>query len=114
MASMNPPMRTGEVPLEHASVIQLASTLAYKVLTHPTTIKASILIAVLVALLYAKLNKQKSIRGKTIVLTGAGNGLGRAQALELAKQGCKVIIWDIDAKGLQETAEIVKGKYPNA
>lgn len=36
-------------------------------------------------------------------VTGAGNGLGRAIALELAKIGCHVAVVDIDLGGAEET-----------
>lgn len=106
--------RTNEIPLEHASIPALAVTLLQKVLLHPTTIKLSIIAAVLSLYLYSKFSQKKSLRGKTVVLTGAGNGLGRCLAFELAKEGCKVIIWDIDQEGLKKTAELVKEKYPQA
>lgn len=109
-----PPMRTAELPLEHASIVQLATTLVSRIAFHPTTLKVSLVVALVAAYLYVKFNQKKEIRGKTIVLTGAGNGLGRALALELAKQGCKAIIWDIDAEGLKKTVEVVKAKYPSA
>ena len=33
--------------------------------------------------------------GKVAIVTGAGNGLGRSHALELAKRGAKVVINDL-------------------
>ena len=106
--------RSGEVPVEHATISNLLSSLLKKILFHPTTIKASLLAGILALALYAKLNRVKTIQGKTVVVTGAGNGLGRAIAMELAKRKCKVIIWDIDQDGLNKTAELVKEKYPQA
>jgi short-subunit dehydrogenase len=43
---------------------------------------------------------------KTVVLTGAGNGMGREIALQLLKKGARVAGVDISEKGLQETAEM--------
>ncbi|UYQ77485.1 SDR family NAD(P)-dependent oxidoreductase [Glutamicibacter sp. JL.03c] len=40
--------------------------------------------------------------GKTIVVTGAGSGIGRATALRVAKEGGKVIASDISADRLEE------------
>ena len=50
-----------------------------------------------------------SLEGRTAIVTGAGRGLGRAEALELAKQGAAIVINDHDAAIAEETAaDIVK------
>lgn len=36
-----------------------------------------------------------SIAGKTILITGAGSGIGRATAIECSKMGANVILTDI-------------------
>jgi NADP-dependent 3-hydroxy acid dehydrogenase YdfG len=41
--------------------------------------------------------------GKVAVITGAGSGIGRALALNLAKNGAKLALSDIDIEGLGET-----------
>lgn len=42
--------------------------------------------------------------GKVFVVTGAGNGIGRAVALELVRAGAAVVGVDLDDQGLKETA----------
>ncbi|WP_394329722.1 SDR family NAD(P)-dependent oxidoreductase, partial [Mycobacteroides abscessus] len=41
-------------------------------------------------------------------MTGAGSGIGRALAVELARSGAKIAISDIDNEGLAETERQVK------
>ncbi|MCW1248890.1 SDR family oxidoreductase [Acaricomes phytoseiuli] len=45
----------------------------------------------------------KSLHGKTVVVTGAGSGMGRAYVLEAVRRGAKVAFNDIDAADLVET-----------
>ncbi|KAF0962186.1 SDR family NAD(P)-dependent oxidoreductase [Rhodococcus sp. T7] len=42
--------------------------------------------------------------GKVVVITGAGSGIGRALALDLARRGARLAISDMDTVGLAETA----------
>lgn len=44
-----------------------------------------------------------SISGKTIMVTGAGGGIGRATAIECSKMGANIIITDINGPALEET-----------
>lgn len=46
--------------------------------------------------------------GKVAVVTGAGSGIGRALAIELARSGAKLAISDVDMEGLAETEQQVK------
>jgi NAD(P)-dependent dehydrogenase (short-subunit alcohol dehydrogenase family) len=46
--------------------------------------------------------------GKTVVITGAAGGLGRAYALGFAGEGAHVIVGDISMPGLEETADMVR------
>ncbi len=45
--------------------------------------------------------------GKTIVITGAASGIGRATALIFAREGANVVCADINETGVKETAEQV-------
>ncbi|MGW0035188.1 SDR family NAD(P)-dependent oxidoreductase [Gordonia sp. NPDC003376] len=48
--------------------------------------------------------------GKVAAVTGAGSGIGRALAVELAAQGCHLAIADVDRAGLDETAAALRGR----
>ncbi|MBT8139527.1 MAG: SDR family NAD(P)-dependent oxidoreductase [Gammaproteobacteria bacterium] len=43
--------------------------------------------------------------GKVALITGGGSGMGRTAARQLAKQGAQVVVFDVNASGLAETAE---------
>lgn len=48
----------------------------------------------------------RSFTGKVAAVTGAGSGIGRALALELAGRGCHVALSDVDEGGLAETVRL--------
>lgn len=45
--------------------------------------------------------------GKTIIITGAGAGIGRASALRLAREGARVVCMDV-AESREDTARLIK------
>ena len=48
------------------------------------------------------------VAGRTAVITGAANGIGRAIAVSLAHRGCHLALADIDEDGLASTAELTR------
>jgi len=56
---------------------------------------------------YRKINAQ-DIKGKVVLITGGGSGIGRGMALSFAKNGCKVVIWDINEEGLKKVEKEIK------
>jgi NAD(P)-dependent dehydrogenase (short-subunit alcohol dehydrogenase family) len=46
--------------------------------------------------------------GRTVLITGAAGGLGRAFALGFAGRGYRVAVGDIDSEGLEKTARLVE------
>jgi NAD(P)-dependent dehydrogenase (short-subunit alcohol dehydrogenase family) len=52
--------------------------------------------------------------GKTIVITGAASGIGRATALIFAREGANVVCADVNEAGARDTAAAVNGKGSQA
>ena len=50
----------------------------------------------------------KTFQNKVSVVTGAGSGMGRYLALNLAQEGSDVVICDINQKALNETEDLIK------
>jgi NAD(P)-dependent dehydrogenase (short-subunit alcohol dehydrogenase family) len=46
--------------------------------------------------------------GKTVVITGAGSGIGRATALGFAAEGAKVAVHDVGLESAQETVRLLE------
>lgn len=53
-----------------------------------------------------------SLAGKVAVVTGAGSGIGRALAQELARRGCSLALSDVNQDSLHETAEPLAAVAP--
>ena len=49
-----------------------------------------------------------SLEGKTILITGAAGGIGRATAIECAKMGASLILTDINEDGLKATLDLLE------
>ncbi|MGP4040139.1 glucose 1-dehydrogenase [Gracilibacillus sp. D59] len=49
---------------------------------------------------------------KVVVITGGGAGLGRATAIEVAKEGGKLVLVDVNKEGLEESKDEIKKVVP--
>ncbi|XP_055636900.1 short-chain dehydrogenase/reductase family 16C member 6 isoform X1 [Toxorhynchites rutilus septentrionalis] len=64
---------------------------------------------ILQAIFFALFGKpKKDLHGELVLVTGGGGGLGRMLALRLTKLGAKVIVWDINQDGIDETVKIIQ------
>jgi 3-oxoacyl-[acyl-carrier protein] reductase len=53
------------------------------------------------------MNDMLRLDGKVAVVTGAGNGLGRAESVALARAGALVVLNDLAGDAVHETAELI-------
>lgn len=49
----------------------------------------------------------RDLQGKVAVVTGAGSGIGRALATNLAMEGCSLALADVNEAGLNETLNLI-------
>ena len=48
------------------------------------------------------------LAGKAALITGGGNGIGRATALLFAREGARVAAADLNLEGAEETAAMIR------
>ncbi|KAF7246223.1 Epidermal retinol dehydrogenase 2 [Varanus komodoensis] len=52
--------------------------------------------------------RKKNVSGEIVLITGAGNGIGRLLALKFARLGATLVLWDLNLEGNKETARLAK------
>ena len=48
------------------------------------------------------------LKDKTVIITGAGGGIGRETAVLMASEGAKIVIADVDIAGCEETLALLE------
>lgn len=51
-----------------------------------------------------------NLAGKTAIVTGSAQGIGRGCALQLARDGAEVAVWDVSAEGAEETVRLIRSE----
>jgi short-subunit dehydrogenase len=54
----------------------------------------------------------KNFTGRVAAITGAGSGMGRSLAIQLAREGCHLALADRNATSLAETARLAQAEAP--
>lgn len=71
-------------------------TLVYKLL------ESLVMLVIPRYLLFKKVDKD------IVLITGGGSGIGRQMAIKFAQLGSKVVVWDVNKDGYEETVRLVK------
>ncbi len=53
-------------------------------------------------------------QSRVVLVTGGGSGFGRAAALQLARQGARIALGDLNASGAEETAQLARARGAEA
>ncbi|CAJ0920624.1 unnamed protein product [Ranitomeya imitator] len=53
-------------------------------------------------------SRRKNVAGELVLITGAGSGIGRLMALQFARLGATLVLWDINEEGNKETSRLAK------
>ncbi|KHJ92693.1 hypothetical protein OESDEN_07413 [Oesophagostomum dentatum] len=80
---------------------------AIKVITIVIRCLMLIVVCSVKALLPIGVLPRKSVKGEVVLITGTGSGLGRLMAIEFAKLGAKLVLWDINEKTNLETKKML-------
>ena len=52
----------------------------------------------------------EDLAGKVVLVTGAARGMGKLEAMGFAREGCRLVITDVDGKELERTAEEMRSQ----
>ncbi|XP_065063194.1 epidermal retinol dehydrogenase 2-like [Rhopilema esculentum] len=52
--------------------------------------------------------KKKDVSGRTVLITGGGGGLGKQLAIQFAKHGARIVLWDVDTDAADRTVAIIR------
>ncbi|KAM5281076.1 epidermal retinol dehydrogenase 2 [Ctenodactylus gundi] len=67
------------------------------------------LLSVLEALVFTVISRpRKNVAGEIVLITGSGSGLGRLLALQFARLGSVLVLWDVNAEANEKTRQMAQ------
>lgn len=67
------------------------------------------LFSILEALLFQLISKpKKNVAGEIVLITGAGSGLGRLLALQFARLGAVLVLWDVNEEANEQSLQAAR------
>ncbi|KAI6208572.1 Oxidoreductase, short chain dehydrogenase/reductase family protein [Aphelenchoides besseyi] len=86
---------------------EIANAVVESVIYHVKLVAFSIYYMI-IAIIPSGILPRKSIDGRVMLITGSGSGIGRLSALEFGKLGAKIVLWDINTTGNEETQALLQ------
>ena len=103
--------------MKHLDTIEVGILLALVLFRPPWARLLAVLAVVLIEVYKRRLGVactiRKDLKGKVAIITGANTGIGRETALELARQGCEVVIAARDQKKSVAAMEAIRRETGN-
>ena len=98
---------------EKASVVKYTASEYFKFFVRHIVLVFKVSSITIVAIFenFCTARKPKSITGQLALVTGSANGLGREIAFRLAREGCDVVIVDLNLNEAQKTAAEISEKF---
>jgi len=56
---------------------------------------------------------RKSVKGQIVLITGGASGIGRQMAIRFSRLGAKLVLWDMNADGVQAVADEITKETGN-
>ncbi len=51
--------------------------------------------------------RSRPVKDRVVLITGGARGIGRNMALKMAKQGAKIVLWDMSVEALEEAKKLI-------
>lgn len=67
------------------------------------------LLGLIIWLIPRALLPKKNVKDQVILITGSASGIGQLMAIRFYNLGCRLVLWDVNEKGLNDTVDLILG-----